>query len=65
MSAIYVTICSLVILLGFEIRYRVMTEEIAALKISISSLKKEVLRLNEEMKLKKNAFEEHRPLTQQ
>lgn len=64
MNAIYVTICALVILLGFEIRYRLMGEELASLKAESGRLDKEVLKLQEEMKLKKNAYEEFKPPAQ-
>ena len=58
MYAVLVTICALVVLLGYEVRYRVLGEELASLRAEAKRLDGEVLRLNEEMKTKKNAFEE-------
>lgn len=62
MSAIIITICSLVILLGFEIRHREMKEEIEKLNAGIGRLDEEVIQLKSQIKLKKDAFQEHKPL---
>jgi len=62
MSAIIITICSLVILLGFEIRHREIKEEVEKLNTSIARLDEEVIELKSQMKLKKDAFQEHKPL---
>ena len=62
MYAIFITICALVVLLGFEIRHREMVEELAKLKASTSRLDEEVIALKSQMKLKKDAYEEHKPL---
>ena len=58
---IFFTICALMILLGFEIRHRVMTEEVSALKDKTAELEEEITRLKAEMKLKKNIYEENAP----
>ena len=58
MWTIFVTICSFVILLGFEIRYRENAEEITKLRSKTNILDEEVFRLKEEMKMKKNIYEE-------
>ena len=63
MNSIYITICALVILLGFEIRYRLMAEELNILKTELSRLEKEVLRLNEEVKMKQDIYKEYKPPT--
>jgi hypothetical protein len=59
MNAFFVTICGLVILLGFEIRYRSLAYEISLLKIEINKLGEAISKLNAEMKLKQNIYEEH------
>jgi hypothetical protein len=61
MIAIFVSICSFVILLGFEIRYREIVEEVTKLKTKANILDEEVFRLKEEMKMKKNIYEESSP----
>jgi len=58
MITIFVTICSFVILLGFEIRHREIVEEITKLNTKVNILDEEVFRLKEEMKMKKNIYEE-------
>jgi FtsZ-binding cell division protein ZapB len=63
MNAFFVTVCGLVILLGFEIRYRSTIYEISLLKIEINKLGEEILKLKAEMKLKQNISEEHGPST--
>jgi FtsZ-binding cell division protein ZapB len=63
MNAFFVTVCGLVILLGFEIRYRSTIYEISLLKIEINKLGEEILKLKAEMKLKQNIYEEHGPST--
>ena len=60
MYAIFIAICALVILLGFEIRYREILEELVDLNYKMNALTEEVLKLKEEMKLKKNIYEEHK-----
>jgi hypothetical protein len=61
MIAIFVTICSFVILLGFEIRHREIVEEVTKLNTKANILNEEVFRLKEEMKMKKNIYEESSP----
>jgi hypothetical protein len=61
MYAIFVTICGLVILLGYEIRHREIIEELVDLRDKTNSLNEEVLRLKEELKLKKNIYEDYKP----
>jgi len=58
MVIIFVTICSLVILLGFEIRHREVIEELTKLRTKTNVLEEEVFRLKEEIKMKKNIYEE-------
>ncbi len=62
MNAIYVAICGLFILLGFEIRYRQMGEELLRLRSKINRLDEEVVRLKEEMKYKQDVYKEYKPL---
>jgi hypothetical protein len=61
MNAFYVTIASLVILLGFEIRHRITTEELTQLKADTSRLDREISRLKDELKKKQNIYEEYNP----
>jgi hypothetical protein len=61
MNPFFITICGLVILLGFEIRYRSTLYELNLLKIEILELEKEISKLNGAIKLKQNIFEEHGP----
>ena len=61
MNAIYITICALVILLGFEIRYRITTEELNQVKVDLGRLEREILRLKDEVKKKKDIYEEYKP----
>ena len=58
---ILVIICGLVILLALEIRHSETSEEIAKLKHKTSKMDEDVIRLKAQMKLKKDAFEEHKP----
>jgi len=50
MNAYVVAICGLVILLGFEIRYRGMTYQLDLLRIGIKELEKQVSDLSSELK---------------
>ena len=61
MYAIFITICALVILLGFEVRHRVTVEAINEIDLEIIRLNQEVIKLKEEMKMKKNVYEEYKP----
>lgn len=61
MYAIFVTICALVILFGFEVRHRIMVEQINEIDAQIIRLDQEVLKLKEEIKMKKNIYEEYKP----
>jgi type VI protein secretion system component VasF len=61
MYAIFVTICGLVILLGFEIRYRVIAEELSKLRTNTNKLDEEIIRLKAEMKMKQNIYEDYKP----
>lgn len=58
MAVIFVAICGLVILLGFEIRHREIIEELSKLKSITNALEREVVKLNGEVKMKKNIYEE-------
>jgi type VI protein secretion system component VasF len=60
MYAIFIAICALVILLGFEIRYREMIEELVELDDKMNGLLEDISRLKEDMKLKKDIYEEHK-----
>ena len=61
MNAIWVAICSLVILLGFEMRYRLTSEEISEIKRNAAILEADLNQLRQQLKLKKDAFEEINP----
>jgi len=61
MITIFVSICSFVILLGFEIRHREIVEEVTKLNTKANILDEEVFRLKEEMKMKKNIYEDSSP----
>jgi len=61
MYATFIAICSLVILLGFEIRYRLISEEIVRLRSRTNVIDEEIFRLKEALKMKKDAFEEYKP----
>jgi hypothetical protein len=61
MYAIFATICALVILLGYEVRHRIMVEQINEIDAQIIRLDQEVLKLKEEIKMKKNIYEEYKP----
>jgi type VI protein secretion system component VasF len=61
MFAIFITICALVILLGFEVRHRETAEALNELKSLINRLDDDIVRLKEEMKKKKNVYEEYKP----
>ena len=61
MNAIWVAICSLVILLGFEMRYRLTSEEISEIKRNAAILEAYLNQLRQQLKLKKDAFEEINP----
>lgn len=53
MSALFITICGLVILLAIEIRNKEINEGIAELRDKMNRLDTEVLKLMEESKTKK------------
>jgi hypothetical protein len=61
MSTFFITICGLVILLGFEIRHRNIIYEMILSKAEIMKLGEEILKLKEEIKLKQDIYEEHGP----
>ncbi len=61
MNVIFVIICILAILLGFEIRYRLITEEITKIRSKTNILDEEVFRLKETIKMKKDIYEEYEP----
>lgn len=61
MYVIFVTICALVVLLGFEIRHREIVEQLNELKEDTAKLYEEILRLRDELKTKKSVCEEYRP----
>ena len=61
MNVIYITICGLFVLLGFETRYRQIGEELLKLRSRINRLDEEVIRLKEEMKFKQDIYKEYNP----
>ena len=61
MNVIYITICGLFVLLGFEIRYRQIGEELLKLRSKINRLDEEVIRLKEEIKFKQDIYKEYNP----
>ena len=61
MNAIYIAICALFILLGFEIRHRQLSEELLKLRSKINRLDEEIIRLKEEMKFKQDVYKEYNP----
>ncbi len=63
MYAIFITICGLVILLGYEIRHREITAELVEIRDKVIALNEEISRLKEDLKLKKNIYEEFKPPT--
>jgi len=54
---IWVFICGLFVLLGFEIRYRLIIEQISESKAKISRLSEEIIKLKDEVKKKKDVLE--------
>ncbi len=58
---IVVTICGLVILLGFEMRHRLIAEQLKQFDSEINRLDQELMRLREEVKKKQNIYEEYKP----
>ena len=61
MQALYVAIAGFIILLAFEIRHRMITEELTLLKTETNRLDRELLNVKEEMKKKRNIYEEYKP----
>ncbi len=61
MNILYISICSFVILLGFEIRHRMIAEEIAVLKADAQRQQREIAQLRDELKKKQNIYEEREP----
>ncbi|MFH1479274.1 MAG: hypothetical protein ABIG92_05835 [Candidatus Omnitrophota bacterium] len=61
MNVIYITMFALVILLGFEVRYRLMAEKMDILNSEFGKLKKDIVRLNAEIKLKQDMYQENKP----
>jgi hypothetical protein len=57
--AIFIAICCFAILLGFEIRYRTIVEELNKLKTETDKLSEEVITLKREVAMKQNVYEEH------
>jgi hypothetical protein len=60
-TVILVIISGLVILFAFEVRHSETTEEIKKLKHSAAKIDEEIIRLKAQMKMKKDAYEEHKP----
>lgn len=60
-TVITIVICGLVILLAFEMRYRKLTEDVATLKDIATRLEDVVLRLQNELRFKQDAYQEHKP----
>ena len=56
-----IAICSFVILLAFEMRHREIAERLRILEDEKFNFGQEIQKIKEEMKKKKNAFEEYRP----
>jgi len=54
---IWVLICGLFVLLGFEIRYRLIIEQISESKAKINRLSEEIIKLKDEVKKKKDVLE--------
>ena len=61
MEIVYIALFAFMILFGFEIRHRLMIEDIRDLKAEIEKLTDEIRRFREELKMKKNAYEEFNP----
>ncbi|HAJ57264.1 MAG TPA: hypothetical protein DCL35_05785 [Candidatus Omnitrophica bacterium] len=61
MVIMVVLICGFVILLGFEIRHREISERLHILESDSSDYGMEIQKLKEEIKKKKNIIEEYRP----
>ncbi len=59
-TIILVAICALMIFLGFEIRHNEITEEIWKLKKNTFRMDEEIAALKSQIKMKKDAFEEHK-----
>lgn len=58
---IIITICALVILLGFEIRHHELVEEVGKLTIKANILDEEVQKLKADVRLKQDVYEDHKP----
>jgi len=61
MQALYIAIAGFIILLAFEIRHRMISDELALLKTETSRLDRELLSVKEELKKKRNVYEEYKP----
>jgi hypothetical protein len=61
MMALVVTICGLVILLAFEIRHREAADRLIILEEDVHKLGQETQKIKEELKKKKNVYEEYKP----
>jgi hypothetical protein len=61
MSTIVITACSFFILLGFEIRHRQTVEMLLELDNKLADFEKEIADLRNDLKLKKDAYEEIKP----
>ncbi|MBN1871542.1 MAG: hypothetical protein JW800_03120 [Candidatus Omnitrophica bacterium] len=57
MEAIWGLICGLFILLGFEMRIRLMQDDIVDFKIKIDKLTEDIATLEEKIRTKRNALE--------
>jgi len=60
MYAMFITICALVILLGYEIRYRELADEVTKFKTIVWRMNEDVARLKEEIKMKKDVYDEYK-----
>jgi hypothetical protein len=58
---ILVIICGLVVLFALEVRHSETNEEIKKLKSNSFRIDEEIIRLKAQMKMKKDAYEEHKP----
>lgn len=61
MSTIYITIFAFMILLGYEIRYRLLNEDLIKLRTKANILDEEISRLKAQMELKKNIYDDIKP----
>ena len=61
MTVIVITICSLVVLLAFEMRHREISERLSVLETNNNDFEEKIQKLKEELKKKKDSYEEYKP----